>query len=64
LTRYSCSRPLSCLDLSMASTSNSGSLWTKSGGGLDWCSWLGLEASRVQKRNMECAMNSKVFWKF
>ncbi len=46
LTRYSRSRPLSCLDLSTTSTSNSGSLWTKSGGGLEWCSRLGLEASR------------------
>ncbi len=46
LTKYSRSRPLSCLDLSMASTSNSGSLWTKSGGGLELCSRLGLEASR------------------
>ncbi len=46
LTRYSRSRPLSYLDLSTASTSNSGSLWTKSGGGLEWCSRLGLEASQ------------------
>ncbi len=34
LIRYSLSRPLSCLDLSTAYTSNSGSLWTKSGGAL------------------------------
>ncbi len=47
LTRYSRSRPLSCLNLSTASTSNSGSLWTKSGGGLEVCSRLGLEASRA-----------------
>ncbi len=45
-TKYSCSRHLSCLDLSMASTSNSGSLWTKLSGGLELYSWLGLEASR------------------
>ncbi len=43
-TRYSRSCPLSCLDLSTASTSNFGSLWTKSGGGLEWRSRLGLEA--------------------
>jgi hypothetical protein len=30
--------------LSTASTSNFGSLWTKSGGGLEWRSRLGLEA--------------------
>jgi hypothetical protein len=47
LTRYSRSHPLSCLDLSTASTSNSGSLWTKFGGGLEVCSRLGLEASRA-----------------
>ncbi len=46
-TRYSRSRPLNYLDLSTASTSNSGSLWTKSGGGLEVCSRLGLEASRA-----------------
>ncbi len=46
-TKYSRSHPLSCLDLSTASTLNSGSLWTKSSGGLELCSWLGLEASRV-----------------
>ncbi len=45
-TRYSRFRPLSCLNLSTASTSNSGSLWTKSGGGLELCSRLGLKASR------------------
>ncbi len=45
-TRYSRFFPLSCFDLSTASTSNSGSLWTKSGGGLESCSRLGLEASR------------------
>ncbi len=28
LTKYSCSRPLNCLDLSTTSISNSGSLWT------------------------------------
>jgi len=44
LTKYSCSRPLSWLDLSTASTSNSSSLWTKSNGGLELCYWLGLEA--------------------
>jgi hypothetical protein len=45
LIKYSRSRPLSCLDLSIASTSNFGSLWTKSDGGLELCSQLGLEAS-------------------
>ncbi len=47
LTKYSHSRPLSCLDLSTTSTSNFGSLWTKSGGGLELCSQLSLEASQV-----------------
>ncbi len=47
LTKYSRSRPLTCLDLSTTSTSNSGSLWTKSGRGLELCSWSGFEASRV-----------------
>ncbi len=53
LTRYSRSRPLNCLDLSTASTSNFGSLWTKSGGGLRLYFRLGLEASRETgfKRN-------------
>ncbi len=46
-TKYSRFRPLNCLDLSMASTSNSDSLWTKLGGGLELCSRLGLEASRA-----------------
>jgi len=45
LTKYSCSRPLGCLNLNTTSTSNFGSLWTKSGGGLELCSQLGLEAS-------------------
>jgi hypothetical protein len=44
LTKYSYSRPLNCLDLNMASTSNSSFLWTKSSGGLELCSRLGLEA--------------------
>jgi hypothetical protein len=39
--------PLSCLDLSITSTSNSGSLWTRSRGGLELCYQLSLEASRV-----------------
>ncbi len=47
LTKYSRSRPLSCFDLSMASTSNFGSLLTKSGGGLELRFRLGLEASRA-----------------
>jgi len=47
LTKYSRSHPLICLDLSTASTSNSSSLWTKSGGGLELCSRSGLEASRA-----------------
>ncbi len=47
LTKYSYSRPLSCLDLSTTSTSNSGLLWTKSGGGLEFCSRLGLKASQA-----------------
>jgi hypothetical protein len=46
LIKYSRFRPLSFLDLSTASTSNSGSLWTESGGGLKLCSQLGLKASR------------------
>jgi hypothetical protein len=44
-TKYSRSRPLNCLDLNTASTSNYGSLWTKFGGGLELCYRLGLEAS-------------------
>ncbi len=54
LTKYSRARPLSCLDLSMACTSNSGSLWTKSSGDLELCSRLGLEASQATdfKRKM------------
>ncbi len=43
--KYSRSRPLSCLDLNTASTSNFGSLWTKSGEGLELFFRLGLEAS-------------------
>ncbi len=46
LTKYSHSPPLSCLDLSTTFTSNSSSLWTRLGGGLELCSQLGLEASR------------------
>jgi hypothetical protein len=42
LTKYSRSHPLSCLHLSTTSILNSGSLWTKSGGGLELCSRLGL----------------------
>ncbi len=45
--KYFRSCPFSCLDLSTASTSNFGSLWTKSGGGLELCFRLGLEASRA-----------------
>jgi hypothetical protein len=45
-TKYSRSYPLSCLDLNTASTSNSGSLWTKFGGGLELHFQLGFEASR------------------
>jgi hypothetical protein len=45
LTKYSQFRPLSCLDLSTTSTLNYGSLRTKSSGGLELCSQLGLEAS-------------------
>ncbi len=46
LTKYSRSCPLSCLDLSTASTSNFDSIWTKSGGGFELYSRLGLTASR------------------
>ncbi len=47
LTKNSRSQPLSYLDLNTTSISNSGSLWTKFGGGLELCSRLGLEASRA-----------------
>jgi hypothetical protein len=53
LTKYSCSHPLSCLDLNTTSTSNSGSLWTKSGGVLELCSRLGLEASQATSLKRE-----------
>jgi hypothetical protein len=46
LTKYSRSRPFSCLDLNVASTSNSYSLWMRSNGSLELRSRLGLEASR------------------
>jgi len=52
-TKYSRFHPLSCLDLSMASTSNSGSLWTKFGGGLELCSRLSLETSRASREKHE-----------
>jgi hypothetical protein len=45
LTKYLHFHSLDCLDLSTASTSNSGSLWTKSGGGVELRSQLVLEAS-------------------
>jgi hypothetical protein len=45
LTKYFHSHPLSCIDLSMTSILNSGSLWTKFGEGLELCFQLGLEAS-------------------
>jgi hypothetical protein len=47
LTKYSYFCALSYLDLSATSTSNSGSLWTKFGGGFELCSRLGLEASQA-----------------
>jgi hypothetical protein len=47
LTKYSPSHPFSYLDLSTTSTLNSGSLWTKSGGGLELWSQLGLEALKA-----------------
>ncbi len=47
LTKYSRFRPFSCFDFSTTSTSNSGSLWTKSGGGLELYFRLGLEVSRA-----------------
>jgi hypothetical protein len=46
LTKYSRFCPLSCLDLSTASTSNFGSLRMRLGGGLELCFQLGLEASQ------------------
>ncbi len=47
LTKYSRFCFLNYLDLSMASTSNFGSLWTKFGGGLELCFRLGFEARRA-----------------
>ncbi len=47
LIKYSCSCPFNCLDLSIASISNSGSLLMKLGGGFELYFWLSLEASWV-----------------
>jgi hypothetical protein len=47
LTKYSHFHPFSYLDLNITSTSNYGSLSMKLGGGLELCSRLGFEASRM-----------------
>ncbi len=47
LTKYSHSCLFNCLDLSIASISNSGSLSMKLDGGFELYFWLSLEASRV-----------------
>jgi len=47
LIKYSYSYPFNCLDLNIASTSNSSLLSMKLGGGFELYFWLSLEASRA-----------------